>query len=245
MRIMNGDCFEIMEELDDHSIDLVLADPPYGLTNCRWDTRLPFDQMWQAIRRVVKPNGAVVMTATQPFTSLLITSNLDMFSYCWIWEKNNHSSPLLAKKQPLRNYEDVVVFYAAPPLYQPQGLKPLNVTRKRKMPGEIIHGQRGHGERGVEGLTGNYRQEWTNYPRQVQRFPSARKTVHGTQKPVELMEYMIKTYTRPGETVLDFVMGSGTAGVAAANTGRKFIGIEKDAQIFDIALGRIRDEVRP
>lgn len=236
IKLLRGDCLELMKEIPDGSVDMVLADPPYGTTACKWDSIIPLEPMWEQLKRIIKPNGAIVMTASQPFTSKLIASNFKMFKYCWIWEKNRHSSPLIAKKQPLRNYEDVCVFYRAQPNYKPQGVKAVDVILKNSVSsgGEIINSKRGDSS-----LKGAYTQKVTGYPRQVQKFDVVTGAIHGTQKPVALMEYLIKTYTDTGETVLDFTMGSGTTGVACVNTNRNFIGIELDGNYFKIAQKRI------
>ena len=236
LKLIHGDCLEEMKKIPDGSIDMVLTDPPYGTTACKWDTVIPFEPMWEQLNRVIKPNGAIVMTASQPFTTTLIASNMKMFKYCWIWEKNRHSSPLLAKKQPLRNYEEVVLFYQKQPLYKPQGTKTVEILMKnsKSSGGEIVNAQRGE-----TSLKGEYKQTTSNYPKQVQKFDVVTGAIHGTQKPVALVEYLIKTYTNEGETVLDFTMGSGTTGVACRNLNRNFIGIELDETYFNIAKERI------
>ena len=233
---MLGDCLERMKEIPDGSVDMILTDPPYGTTACKWDSIIPLEPMWEQLKRIIKPNGAIVMTASQPFTTTLIASNMKMFKYCWVWQKNRHSSPLLAKKQPLRNYEDVVVFYKKQPLYNPQGVKTIDalIKNSRSAGGEIINAKRGD-----TSLKGEYKQTTTNYPKQVQKFDVVTRAIHGTQKPVDLMEYLIKTYTNESETVLDFTMGSGTTGVACKNLNRNFIGIELDEEYFKIAQERI------
>jgi len=184
--------------------------------------------MWEQLKRVIKPNGAIVMTASQPFTTTLIASNMKMFKYCWVWEKDNSTGFQLAKKRPLKKHEDIVVFYNKQSAYNPQGLKPYNKINKR---GKC-------GDNWGEMNSNQYLQEWTNYPISIQKFKKD-KGVHPTQKPVALMEYLIKTYTNESETVLDFTMGSGTTGVACANLNRDFIGIEKDLAYFNIASERI------
>jgi site-specific DNA-methyltransferase (adenine-specific) len=224
--LMLGDCLERMAEIPDGSVDMVLTDPPYGTTACKWDSVIDLPQMWAHLKRVIKPNGAIVMTAAQPFTTTLIASNMKMFKYCWVWEKTKPTGHLNAKKQPLRATEDVVVFYAKPSTYNPQGTRPTNKTVSRTNRGN-------YGE-----CSKTTRQTVTGYPRNLLKFAST-DGVHPTQKPVALMEYLIKTYTNEGETVLDFTMGSGTTGVACVQTGRKFIGIERDANYYGIAAGRV------
>jgi len=235
--LMHGDCLELMDEIADGSVDMVMADPPYGTTACKWDSIIPLKPMWAQLKRVIKPNGAIVMTASQPFTSMLVASNFTMFKCDWVWEKSRATGVLNAKKQPLRNKEDVLAFYDSQPTYNPQGLIAVN---KMVGTGGTKANQSGNATgRITQTKSGKYLQRFSNYPRQIQRFDSVGNTVHPTQKPVALMEYLIKTYTKEGETVLDFCMGSGTTGVACANLGRKFIGIEKDERYFEMAKNRI------
>jgi len=228
INLMQGDCLERMNEIPDGSVDMVLTDPPYGTTACKWDSVIPFEPMWEQLKRVTKKNGAIVMTASQPFTSALIMSNVKMFKYCWVWEKNRATGVLNAKRQPLRSIEDVCVFNAG--YYNPQGLIPCNEVSRNSKSDSPVYGT---------GQTKSYIRKWKNYPKQVLRFDSVQRTVHPTQKPVALMEYLIKTYTNEGETVLDFTMGSGTTGVAAKKLNRSFIGIEMDETYFNIAKERI------
>ncbi|MBF84455.1 MAG: hypothetical protein CL489_08280 [Acidobacteria bacterium] len=229
---MQGDCLERMKEIPDGSVDMVLTDPPYGTTACKWDTVIDLDKMWMQLKRVIKPNGAIVMTASQPFTSALIMSNPKTFKYCWVWEKERPSNPMLAKKQPLKYHEDIIVFYDKLPLYNPIMTK-----------GDKNHGSTsGSHFNQITQTNSKYCPNISDmkYPKSIQRFNSERgSTEHPTQKPVALMEYLIKTYTYLGETVLDFTMGSGTTGVACKNLNRNFIGIELDQEYFDIAKKRI------
>lgn len=227
--LLHGDCLELMKDIPDGSIDMVLTDPPYGTTDCKWDSAIPLDLMWEQLKRITKKNGAIVMTAAQPFTSALGASNISNLRYSWAWKKSAATGHLNAKRMPMANLEDILVFYASQPTYNPQGLQPYNKITKRRAKGEIY---------GSGGPSENF-QKWTNYPRRLLEFARAGKTVHPTQKPVALMEYLIKTYTNDGETVLDFTMGSGTTGVACVNTGRDFIGIELDDKYFAIAQDRI------
>ena len=226
INLMQGDCLERMKEIPDGSVDMVLTDPPYGTTACKWDSVIPFEPMWEQLKRVTKKNGAVVMTASQPFTSALIMSNVKMFKYCWVWEKSKPTGFLNAKKQPLRKIEDVVVFYSAQCLYKPQGL-----SKTDKVVSRTNRGNYGS-------CSKTTRQTETGYPKNLLYFQSI-DGHHPTQKPVALMEYLIKTYTNEGETVLDFTMGSGTTGVAAKKLNRSFIGIEMDETYFNIAKERI------
>jgi site-specific DNA-methyltransferase (adenine-specific) len=230
IELMQGDCLERMKEIPDGSVDMVLTDPPYGATACKWDSIIPLEPMWQQLKRVIKPNGAIVMTASQPFTTTLIGSNMKMFKYCWHWHKGYSTGFANCNKMPMKAFEDVVVFYSKLPTYNPQGLTRCGIVNKRGGQSEAM------GRTGCVG--GEYVQRFTNYPTDEIR-TKKEKTQHPTGKPVALMEYMIKTYTNEGETVLDFTMGSGTTGVAAKNLGRKFIGIELDPAYFKIAQERI------
>lgn len=229
--LMQGDCLERMKDIADSSVDMVLTDPPYGTTSCKWDSVIPFEPMWGQLKRVTKKNGAIVMTASQPFTSALVMSNPAMFAYEWVWVKTKITGVLNAKKMPVRQHEQVLVFSQskATKTYNAQGLVRKGTVTK----------QGGNSENYGARKSEPYVQEWTNWPRDVINIPSEGKTVHPTQKPLALMEYLIKTYTNEGETVLDFTMGSGTTGVACANTGRRFIGIELDEGYFNIAKERI------
>lgn len=231
IKLLHGDCLDLMKTIPDQSVDMVLTDPPYGTTACKWDSIIPLEPMWEQLKRIIKPKGAIVMTASQPFTTTLIASNMKMFKYCWVWEKSRFANQMQAKKQPLKIHEDIVVFYNNFGIYNPQGLIRVDKITKQ---GSRITDNIGGGVRSTE-----YKQEFTNYPRSIQPFKSEGKTVHSTQKPVALMEYLIKTYTNEGQTVLDFAMGSGTTGVACRNTKRDFIGIELDSNYFEIAQKRI------
>lgn len=229
--LMQGDCLDAMWLIPEGSVDLILCDLPYGTTACKWDSVIPFEPLWAHYRRIAKCNAAIVLTASQPFTSALISSNMDEFKYCWVWEKSRFANQMLAKVQPLKIHEDVVVFSNGKPPYNPQGLIEVNKTTKQ---GARVTDNNGGGTRATE-----YVQTHTSYPRSILRVPSEGKTVHPTQKPVALMEYLIRTYTNDGEIVLDNCMGSGTTGVACRNTGRNFIGIERDPDYFRIAQERI------
>lgn len=222
-----GDCLEVMADIPDSSVDLILCDLPYGTTRNKWDAVLPFDAMWGQYRRVCR--GAVVLTATQPFASALVSSNLDDFRYQWVWVKSRITGVLNAKRMPVRKHEQVLVFSRNPTIYNAQGLIPKGTITK----------QGGNSDNYGERSSQSYVQEWTNWPRDVLEIPSEGKTVHPTQKPVALMEYLIRTYTNEGDVVLDNCAGSGTTGVACANTGRYFIGIERDPDYFEIARSRI------
>jgi len=226
-----GDCLDVMQGIPDGSVDMVMTDPPYGTTNCKWDSVIPFEPMWGQLKRIVKPNGAIVLMASQPFTSALVMSNVKMFSYSVIWHKSRPVGHLAANRKPMNKHEDILIFSKNQPTYNPQGVKecqPKTINRTNK--GGIYKSKAG-----VASV-----QKFTGYPNSIIEFNSQNGQLHPTQKPVALMEYLIRTYTNPGETVLDFTMGSGTTGVAAANTGRRFIGIEMDADYFSIAQARIR-----
>jgi len=201
--------------------------------------------MWAQLKRVIKSNGAIVMTASQPFTTILISSNMKMFKYCWVWEKNRATGFANAKKQPLRCIEDVVVFYGSPPTYNPHGLTKINKTVKngKSVGGNTLRADVEESKnKGLLRTAGSeYTQEFTGYPKQLLKIKSATSTIHPTQKPVALMEYLIKTYTNKEETVLDFCMGSGTTGVACKHLNRSFIGIEKDEKYFEMAKNRIEN----
>lgn len=245
MKICKGDCLDMMHNIEDGSVDMVMADPPYGTTACKWDSIIPLEPMWEQLKRVIKPNGAIVMTASQPFTTTLIASNMKMFKYEWIWDKRRISNPMLAKKMPLRQHENVVVFYSKAPIYNPQPYK-KNTTglMSNKNLGKS-HTSDNYGQTGI--IQSDNKSEY-GYPRSLMtqipvmnNLSKDKSGFHPTQKPVALMEYLIKTYTNEGETVLDFTMGSGTTGVACVNLNRQFIGIEKDDKYFEIARKRIQE----
>lgn len=232
--LKRGDCLELMTCIPDKSIDLILCDLPYGTTQNKWDTVIPFDELWGHYVRISR--GAIVLTSAQPFTSALIMSNAKSFKYTWVWDKANSTGFLNAKKQPLRRTEDVVVFYDTQPTYNPQ----MEVRgRPRKKGGYIKKdGSDNYGSfKSVESVSNEY------YPTNLIEISNANRLerYHPTQKPVALMEYLIKTYTNEGDTVLDNCMGSGTTGVACANTNRKFIGMELDSDYFRIARRRISE----
>lgn len=227
--LMQGDCLEMMKLIPDGSVDMVLCDLPYGTTRNKWDSVIPFEALWAEYRRVCR--GAIVLTSSQPFTSILVASNLADFKYAWVWEKSRFANQMLAKQQPLKIHEDICVFSKGKHSYFPQDLIEVNKLTKQ---GSRVTDNNGGGLRKTE-----YVQTHTGYPRSILRFGSEGSTVHPTQKPVALMEYLIRTYTNPGETVLDNTMGSGTTLVAAVNTGRFGIGIERDDKYFAIACGRV------
>ena len=231
INLIHGDCLEEMDKIPDGSIDLVLTDPPYGTTSCKWDTVIPFEPMWEQLKRVTKKNGAIVLFGSQPFTSALVMSNPKMFKYEWVWNKKQTGNPFLAKSQPLKVHENICVFSDKNHHYQPQMRK--GVLRKK-----------GGAKRSL--LFGGHTTESFNddyFPISILEEVNDRKNkLHPTQKPVALMEYLIKTYTNEGETVLDFAMGSGTTGVACKNLNRNFIGIELDEAYYNKAKERIEDK---
>lgn len=232
-RLHHGDCLELMKDIPDGSIDMVLCDLPYGVTDCGWDSIIPFEDLWKEYRRVTKANGAVVLFAAQPFTTKLIQSNLRDFRYCWYWRKNNATGGLFCKYQPMRCMEDICVFYGKAPKYNPQGL----VELERPKVNRADRNQNVYGGKRNDSV-----QRFTGYPKNLLEFDRERMIFHPTQKPVELLEYLIRTYTDEGDTVLDNCMGSGSTGVACVNTDRRFIGIEKEERYFDIAKKRISED---
>ena len=221
-----------MKNIPDKSVDMILCDLPYGVTSRnKWDSIIPFEPLWESYHRVIKDNGAIVLNCQQPFTTYLISSNIKEFKYCWVWYKKQTTGFLNAKKQPLRNCEDIAVFYKKQPTYNPEMRKGKRVLKKT-----------GSGSTNYNELTYMPHYSELYYPTILLEIPLPRfKGGHPTQKPVPLCEYLIKTYTNEGDTVLDNCMGSGKTGVACANTNRKFIGIELDDTYFDIASKRIYD----
>lgn len=237
IELHHGDCLKVMEAIPDASVDLVLCDLPYGTTACAWDSVIPFGPLWGAYRRIIKPAGAIVLTASQPFSGALAMSNPAWLKYSLVWEKSRVGGFWDCKYRPLKSHEDVLIFSAGgcsngskvPMVYNPQGLT-------EGVGGWTAKPTSGNSRTGSD-KTG--KREASNYPRSVLRFASETRPIHPTQKPVALMEYLIRTYSNEGATVLDNCMGSGTTGVACANAGRRFIGIEKDAEYFAIARQRI------
>jgi len=236
--LIEGDCLEVMPTLEPGSVDMILCDLPYGTTQNKWDAVIPFAPLWGNYWRLLKPAGAVVLTAAQPFTSALVMSQPRHFRYDWVWKKPKGTGHLNAKKMPMRDKEDIAVFYREQCTYNPQfgsGEAYKNKAGKHKESGlSDNYGDFGTHREGSDGK---------RYPKQVLEFGVVeRGTVHPTQKPVALMEYLIRTYTNEGDVVLDNTMGSGTTGVACARSGRKFIGIERDPKYFDIACDRVEKE---
>jgi site-specific DNA-methyltransferase (adenine-specific) len=224
-----GDCLEVMKTIPDGSIEAIITDPPYGTTACKWDSVIDFDLMWEQLNRIIKPNGAIVLHSSQPFTSALIMSNPKKYRHQWVWNKNNSAGFATAKIRPFAICEDIIVFGLNKVNYYPQMTK--GKMRKKG----------GYSSSDNYGLkpTLSYNDQY--YPKNLINISNASQKgkQHPTQKPIELMEYLIKTYTNENETVLDFTMGSGTTGVAAKNLNRNFIGIEQEEKYFNIAEERI------
>jgi len=247
-KIYQGDCLELMPEIPDKSIDMILADVPYGTTACKWDTIIPLEPMWEQLKRVIKLNGAIVMTASQPFTTTLISSNMKMFKYEWIWMKSRAVGFPNAKNKPMNKHENVLIFSKGDCAnrcklrmnYYPQELIEINkqVNGIKVCKGDVDgHGfaRPSHKKKRI--------QQYTNFPNSILSIANVGNTVHPTQKPVALFEYLIKTYTNEGDTVLDFVIGSGTTAVACIRTNRNFIGMELDKNYYDIACKRVEQEL--
>ena len=234
INLYQGDCLEVMKEIKDKSIDMILCDLPYGTTKCKWDVIIPFDKLWEQYNRVIKDNGAIVLFGSEPFSSKLRISNLRMYKYDWIWKKTKAQGFLNSKKMPLKDYENICVFYKRLPVYNPQGIIYGNFQNDRKS--KYIKGEDIYGKEKEFGIS-----HMSNFPKQIIEFsnPSGKGQLHPTQKPVELLEYLIKTYTNENDLVLDNCMGSGSTGVACKNLNRNFIGIELDENYFNIAKERI------
>lgn len=232
--IYNGDCLEVMDKLIEQGVkvDAIITDPPYGTTACKWDSVIPFDEMWERLNKLIKDNGAIALFGSEPFSSELRHSNLKKFKYDWIWEKPQGANFMLVKHQPYKVHEIISVFNRHS--YNPQMEEGTPYISGKGTSGDI---------------TGNVKKvqtknKGTRYPRSIQRFSlNKSKSLHPTQKPVELLEYLVKTYTNEGEIVLDFTMGSGSTGVACINTNRKFIGIELDENYFNIAKKRLMENL--
>ena len=234
--LWQGDCLELMNNIPDKSVDCIITDLPYGTTQCKWDTIIPFEPLWRQYNRIIKDNGAIVLFGTEPFSSHLRLSNLKNYKYDWIWDKVKGTGFLNAKRQPMRNHELISVFYKKQCTYNPQktyGHKMKKSYRSKDLQTDV------YGE-----MKNDYTYESTErYPRSIQVFSTdtQNSSLHPTQKPVALIEYLIKTYTNDGELVFDSCMGSGTTGVACVNTNRRFIGIELDNNYFEIAKERIEN----
>jgi len=241
MRLIHGDCLIEMNQIADKSIDLVLTDLPYGLGKCKWDTIIDLELLWVQYKRVIKDNGTILLFCQQPFSSRLISSNYDWFKYEYVWVKNKVNGFLNAKLSPLKKYENIAVFSQAKcsngaktlMTYNPQGLIGTEkIGKNAKREGSTTYS-------GMTKKQQEYKQEYTNYPNNLLYFDCETDIAHPTQKPIPLLEYLIKTHSNECDTVLDNTMGSGSTGVACKNTGRDFIGIELDKTYFDIAEKRI------
>lgn len=243
INLLHGDCLELMKSIPDNSIDMVLTDPPYGTTACKWDTVIDFDLMWKELKRITKDNGAICLFGSEPFSSLLRVSNIKNFKYDWVWDKVTARGHLVAKKRPMQQTELISIFQNKKAhVYFPQMIdRPkdkIEVRKTREYGRTDIMG----GKKSV--LKEKVYDQW--YPKNIIKLSNAnssKKSVHPTQKPVKLLEYLIKTYTLENETVLDFTMGSGSTGVACKNLNRNFIGIEMDDKYFEIAKKRINERV--
>ena len=231
--LYEGDCLNILPKLADNSVEMLMVDLTYGTTACKWDSVIPLDQLWKQYNRICKKNAAMVFTAAQPFTTILASSNIENFKYEWIWEKPQGTNPMNAKVMPLKSHENILVFYRKKPTYNPQmwySTPYSGFSSNVSKIGEVYGSQQSKHRDNPEG---------SRYPKTILKYKQE-KGLHPTQKPVGLMEYLIKTYTNEDEIVLDNTMGSGTTGVACMNTNRKFIGIESDKKYFDIAKQRIK-----
>ena len=244
IKLYNGDCIDIMRDMPDKSVDMILTDPPYGTTSCKWDSVIPFEPLWEQYNRIIKDNGAIALFGSEPFSSKLRNSKIELYKYDWKWIKEGATGFQTVKTQPMRKYEDIAIFskgtIASGSMrnmkYYPQGLVEINKLKKvGKKPAYIGDRPNQYGK--------EYTAKYTNYPVNLLEFARDKENLHPTQKPVALLEYLIRTYTNEGETVIDNCMGSGSTGVAAVNTGRDFIGIELDKGYYDIAEQRINDAV--
>lgn len=246
IELIQGDCLEKMKDIPDESVDMILCDLPYGTTACKWDTIIPFEPLWKQYKRIIKDNGAIVLTASQPFTSALVMSNIKMFKYPIYWIKDKPSNFLMGKKQPLRYVEECLIFSKGITLYNPQ-MQPREEKdkRKNKLTSSLLKNE----NIGINEKIYKYQDRLKSglndyiYPRNYQKFNNRTQGLHPTQKPVALFEYLIKTYTNEGDLVLDNCMGSGTTGVACKNLNRNFIGIELDPEYFKIAEKRINENL--
>lgn len=232
-KIYNMDCIEGMKLIKNKSIDMILCDLPYGTTKNKWDTIIPLHDLWEQYERIIKDNGAIILTCSQPFTTILNNSNLKLFKYEWIWIKNNSTGFQLANKRPLKKHENISVFYKKQPVFNPQGLKLYEKLNKRAS----------MGDNWGELKSNQYIQKYTNYPTQLLEFSHDKEKIHPTQKPILLFEYLIKTYTYEGDVVLDNCIGSGTTAIACINTNRNYIGFELEKRYYDLANQRVKDKL--
>lgn len=246
VQLYKGDCLELMKAIPSGSLDAIITDPPYGTTACKWDSVIPFGLMWEQLNRIIKPNGAIVLFGSEPFSSALRMSNIKNYKYDWIWEKPNGANFLVANYQPLKNYENILVFSEGATSYTKKGNSCPYYPQESV--GKAYTQKSGKQKTTHENSTVRSPIEQiitindgTRKPKTIIKFTADKNKIHPTQKPVELMEYLIKTYTLENELVLDFTMGSGSTGVACVNTNRNFIGIEMDEKYFNIATKRIEE----
>lgn len=233
-----GDCLELMpKHVEDKSIDMIFCDLPYGTTQCKWDSVINLDKLWKEYKRVIKDNGAILLFASQPFTSILVSSNLKMFKYSFTWDKVTKTNHLNAKKQPLRQVEDICVFYKKQPTYNPQGLIECEVSNFRPNHFKYKKGEKVYGEQKEH----NNKSSYTNYPSNLLQYSNGNhNSLHPTQKPLSLIEYMIRTYTNEDDLILDNTCGSGTTGLGAKNLNRNYIMMEQDPKYYEIACKRVQ-----
>lgn len=239
--LFNADCMDILPLIPDKSVQLILADLPYGTTACKWDSIIPLEPLWKEYKRIIKDNGAIVLTASQPFTTKLISSNYEMFKYCWVWDKVSCSGNMLAKKQPLRAYEDICVFYKMQPKYNPQlrdkPKKDIRITNIR-----VVNNSQTHPQKDYNQFDKREHPKNKSYPTNVIRinhYGKRHKRNHPTEKHIDLMKYLIKTYSDETDMVLDNTMGVGTTCLGAKELNRRFIGIEKEVRYYDLAVARV------
>ena len=235
---MHGDCLELMKEIPDGSVDLVLTDPPYGTTACKWDSVIPFEPMWEQIHRITKESGAVLLFSQQPFSSALGYSNIKNLRYEWIWEKERLTNPMMVKKTAPKYHEQIMVFYRKQPTFNPQYIPRKKENKRNNKPRGYVDKTKTDSNLYADMVLSGMN-DFVYQPDILK--VSMERGLHPTQKPVNLLNILIKTYTNDGETVLDFTMGSGSTGVACKNTNRKFIGIEMDDNYFEIARDRINN----
>jgi DNA modification methylase len=238
MQLIHGDCLEKMKDIPDKYIDMILCDLPYGTTSCKWDVVIPFEPLWEQYKRIIKDNGAIVLFGSEPFSSALRMSNIHFYRYDLKWQKDQGSDFMMAKRKPLKDYEDIAVFYKKQPTYNPQMREGFKEWTKKDTGKNTISHLGKQEKKQIKQSIGGKR-----YPISILKFNRIRNGLHSTQKPVDLLEYLIKTYTKENETVLDNCMGSGSTGVACVNTKRNFIGIEKDDKYFEIAKKRIEEHL--
>ena len=232
---VNADCFDVFPFIEDKSIDAIICDLPYGTTSCKWDMVIPFDKLWKEYKRVIKPNGVIILTASEPFASYLRTSNIEMYKYDWVWEKERPSNPILANKQVLKYHEMICVFYKKQCNFFPQMRKREEKNKRNNKPRKFVSGVNNEVPNSV-GMNETGMNDFIK-PKSVLKI-NMERGLHPAQKPVALMEYLIKTYTKEGDLILDNCMGSGTTNLACIKLNRKSIGIEKEKQYYDVAVRR-------